>query len=365
MKKQKLVYIGHEYHNKTQSTQFLIEIFKTKFDVDVFTFDMEQQKFNGDKDTNIEEYDALILFQMPISVKLLKEKFKFKIGSYFPMYDGTGEASEEFWIQYKEFNIINFSYTLHKKLLRLGFSTYYIQYFPKPMEIDNFGKKDSIFFWNRRNLINVNYLEDIIEALNTKKIHLHMAMDPNEKKVEVNKSIQEKYSLTYSTWFNTRTEMQKIIESSSIYIAPRFAEGIGMSFLEAMAMGRCVVAVNNPTMNEYIINGVTGFLYEYENPKIFIDTDILEIQKNTYNFIKEGYENWEKNKFRILDWVLKKNETILTFFKESKKTYKIWNIISITKRMDGSFYLYNKMKLSPEMILFLKKVYKKIKRKSE
>lgn len=186
-----------------------------------------------------------------------------------------------------------------------------------------------------------------------------------KKKVEINKSIQERFSLTYSTWFDTRKEMQKIIESSSIYIAPRFAEGIGMSFLEAMAMGRCVVAVNNPTMNEYIINGVTGFLYEYENPKIFIDTDILEIQKNTYNYIKEGYENWEKDKFQILDWVLKKNEIILTLFEEPKNIYKIWNIISITKRMNGSFYLYNKIKLSPKMIIFLKKVYKKIKRKSE
>lgn len=360
-KKQKLVYIGHDYHTKTLSTKFLIEMFKEKFEVDIFTYDMKHQKFFGSKETNLEEYEVLVLFQMPIPVEELKKKFNFKKGSYFPMYDGTGEAEDEFWIGYKDFNIINFSSTLHKRLLKMKFSTYYIQYFPKPLNFSNWGKNNSIFFWNRRSLININYLKNILEDFKVKNIHMHIAMDPNEKYIEEENFIKENYSITKSDWFDTREEMQKVIESSSLYIAPRIAEGIGMSFLEAMSMGRCVIALNNPTMNEYITNGFNGFLYEYSNPKIFLDNDILEIQKNAYEYIKKGYENWEKEKRIILDWVL--NEPIKNVIEISnkKKYYKILNFNMIVKRADGTFWFFDKIKINKKIIEVYRN-YKKNKR---
>jgi hypothetical protein len=40
-----------------------------------------------------------------------------------------------------------------------------------------------------------------------------------------------------------------------------------MSFLEAMAMGLCVVAPRAPTMSEYIEDGVNGLLYDPERPE--------------------------------------------------------------------------------------------------
>ena len=48
---------------------------------------------------------------------------------------------------------------------------------------------------------------------------------------------------------------------------PRPAEGIGHSFIEAMALGHCVVAADRPTMNEYIRDGVNGLLYDPDRPR--------------------------------------------------------------------------------------------------
>ena len=56
------------------------------------------------------------------------------------------------------------------------------------------------------------------------------------------------------------------LRRAGIYFAPRLYEGIGISFLEAMAMGKAVVAPDNPTMNEYVTHNVNGFLYKPGGP---------------------------------------------------------------------------------------------------
>ncbi len=43
-----------------------------------------------------------------------------------------------------------------------------------------------------------------------------------------------------------------------------------MSFLEAMAMGKAVVAADNPTMNEYLTHNVNGYLFNPEDPRPII-----------------------------------------------------------------------------------------------
>ncbi len=53
--------------------------------------------------------------------------------------------------------------------------------------------------------------------------------------------------------------MQNILKSNTFHIAPKQEEGIGMTFLEAMTIGKIVIAKKAPTMNEYIIHGCNGF----------------------------------------------------------------------------------------------------------
>jgi glycosyltransferase involved in cell wall biosynthesis len=58
-------------------------------------------------------------------------------------------------------------------------------------------------------------------------------------------------------------------------MAPRRYEGIGMAFLEAMAMEMCVVAENQSTANEYILSGKNVILYGGDRIHFFPHRKVL------------------------------------------------------------------------------------------
>lgn len=336
MKKPKLLYIGHAYHNKTKSTQFLKDMLAEKYDVEIFDFD----PYNDDINTHFlplkgKEYEVAVIFQIMPHLDKLRKVINFKKSAFFPMYDGVPSREDPIWYEYKDTQIINFSKTLHEELHELGYSSRYVQFFPTPLEIANTGKTDSVFFWQRINPINAKTVEILLKNSNISHMHIHKVPDPQHEYIEPSEDNQ--WNITYSEWFDTRAEMQTKMQESAIYIAPRLYEGIGMSFLEAMAMGRCVIAPDNPTMNEYIKDGENGYLYDPQNPQPLTLANIRDIQQNTIRYIKEGYEKWEQEKYQILDWVeekVKTNIKIPTKYEDNQVeivTYKLFSVLPIIK----------------------------------
>lgn len=297
-----LLYLGHSYHNKTKSSLFLKDLFRSSYEVETVDID----PYTDSTGINLEhlkrrEYDVLVLFQVTPNIDQLKDFIRFKHAVFFPMLDGLVGVPDSFWETYWGFNIISFSRTLHKHLIHLGLSSHYIQYFPRPFDTFAYGNPKHVFFWQRISELSINVVEKLLKKSSIDKIHIHKALDPFQKFIEPSEKMATK--IEYSNWYETRKDMLKEVESCAIYIAPRPYEGIGMSFLEAMAMGRCIIAPNHPTMNEYIIHGVTGFLYNYNHPKAIKIDDVTRIQKNTIEYIREGYVKWEKEKYNILEWL--------------------------------------------------------------
>lgn len=329
-----LLYIGHAYHNKTKSTQFMKEMFAQKYEVEIFDFD----PYKDEMKTHFAPlkgkfFDVVVIFQIMPHLDELKKLIKFNHSIFFPMYDGVPSRLDTIWYEYRDTQIINFSKTLHDELKELGFSSQYIQYFPEPIKTKNMGKGDSVFFWQRINQINSDLVCKLLSKTKISHLHFHKAIDPNN-------TIQlpdMNCKITTSEWFETREEMQEKMLESAIYIAPRLYEGIGMSFLEAMAVGRCVIAPNYPTMNEYIEDGITGYLYDWENIKPIEIKDIKSIQRNTLAYIQKGYKKWEKEKHKILEWLesdLENNVNKLKkYYYERTEiiTYKLFNFLPIIK----------------------------------
>lgn len=297
----KLLYVKHAFHNKTKSNDFLQDILKTEYEIEFFDFDNDNDSLDKFSELSGREYDTVVLFQIMPPVSSLKKYIKYKHISFFPMYDATHFFNRGIWNEYRECNIINFSSTLHNKCQSLGLSSYYIQYFPKPAEITNQGEENALFFWQRREKINTNTIEKVLDVKVIKKLYLHSAPDPSNKTPEPSKIWTDK--IIHSNWFDSKDEMQAYIQNAALYFAPREFEGIGMSFLEAMAAGRCVIAPDNPTMNEYIINGKTGYLYNFKSPQKIDLKNIRDIQQASYDYIKTGYNKWEKEKFNILNLI--------------------------------------------------------------
>ena len=329
------------------------ELLAEKYDVESFYID--PYKISETDFTKItgKTFELLILLQVMPSLEELRKYISFKQCAFFPMYDNTKTLNSPLWNEYKNCNIINFSKAFHKTCHDGGLSSYYIQYFPKPAEIIDKGDEKSIFFWQRSDKITTRTLEKVIDTKGIETVYLHKSIDPKNKFIPPSKNLERK--VVYSSWFDTKEEMQKYIQKSALYFAPRRYEGIGMSFLEAMASGRCVIAPDYPTMNEYIKNGETGFLYNYKKPELLTILNVREIQKNTAEYIKQGYEKWEKEKYKIFDYIeaepvtntellnkhiFIRNENIMLLgflparIKETHEeiNYKIFNLLSIKKR---------------------------------
>ena len=297
----KILYIGHSYHNKTKSTEFLIDYLKKVFDVEVIL----DESWRGKPFPNLsfvdDSYLGVIFFQN-LPNREIMENIKNDNLIFFPMYDGVGQ-DYNFWNGYQNLKIVNFSKTLDEKLTKWRFDSMHVQYFPEVREFTP-GRKDEVFFWQRITKININTITKLFGAADL-RIHIHKAIDPEHEFVAPSEEDEKKFQITHSDWFETREEMLDVIKQKGIYIAPRELEGIGLSFLEAMAMGKAVVAVNNPTMNEYIVDGKTGYLFDLSQPQKIDLSNIGQVQRNTHEFMMAGRKKWEESKHKIIDFIKK------------------------------------------------------------
>jgi len=351
-----LLFIGHEFHKKTKSSDFMQKLLAERYQVEVFTFDPYKDSFEVFEKLKGREFDILVLFQIMPSLNELKKFIKFNQTAFFPMYDNTNSLKSPLWNEYTNCNIINFSKTFHETCIAGGLSSFYIQYFPQPAEITNEGGENDIFFWQRTSKITTRTLEKVIEPQRINKLYLHVKTDPKNKFIKPSNLWNDK--IIETTWFDTKEEMKSYIQKSAIYFAPRKYEGIGMSFLEAMATGRCVIAPDFPTMNEYITDGENGYLYNLKKPKKLKNLNVRKIQKNAAEFIKNGYGKWQKEKYNIFDFIEAKpvinqdlldktlfisRENILLFglipakvYRKKKETiYKIFHVLPFKLKVNS------------------------------
>lgn len=343
---EKVVFIAHSYHKKTHSCDFIIDYLKEFFEVEIF-FDEEWETGNKvDWKLFNDKYYAVIIWQM-FPKREDFESIPNKNIIYFPMYDQVEKWQFSQWYLCKNIKIVSFSSTLYKKLKKWGFNSIYIQYFIEPKEFSP-GNPDEVFFWQRLTKININTISKILKNPDV-KIHLHKAVDPGQTYVEPTKPIEKKFKITYSEWFDSKEEMQEFIKTKGIYVSPRFSEGIGMSFLEAMAQGKVVLAHNNPTMNEYIQSGVTGFLCNFKLPRAIKLKNIEQIQKNTYKYMQKGYEKWLTDRKNIIDYINKPQENT-----ELKLWVKLFKPLLLIERKD---FISFKSGSNPKLILLGRKIF--------
>ena len=116
-------------------------------------------------------------------------------------------------------------------------------------------------------------------------------------------------------------EYRKILAEPGVYIAPRLKEGIGMSFLEQMAMGKCVIAHQDSTMDEYITDGGNGLLVDMRNPRPVESEKVEKARLNARRSIIAFNEKWERDKKEILQFFSRLDG--------SKILHSPWNIKSV------------------------------------
>lgn len=306
--KKSCIYIDQKFHTKTGSTDFLITILERKFEVNRFFL-------TGFSPSDLEplkslDADLFVVFQYDFLSALLLSLGKRVL--VVPMYDGTGEIFDEHWLLQRGALILNFSRVLNNKHRVLGLNSIYAQAFPKPVPAFQLRLRPyapRFFLWERRpqSGLSARWLCDQIKKRHTapELVHLHLAPDPGQTSslgADSAHAIFDPVPVCVTSWFPTRAEMSTAMRTCNVYIAPRPAEGIGWSFLEAMAAGMLVLSRSAPTMNEYISNWHTGVLIADTIPDLDA-ASIRRIGMSAADYIADGFRVWERSHDELLERV--------------------------------------------------------------
>ena len=322
----KIAYCDHSYHQKTRSTLFLPELLlKTGHSVEFF-WDSGWEGGTHVRFHQLEGFDAIVIFQaIPHGLPDCVAKHHPNV-TLIPMLDQFGIAKgplfdlRRLWSPFHGSKVLSFSKAVHAIATSNGIASMHCQYMPPTVDagINVHGHLGTdhlrVFFWARRpSEVSVDTVGKLLcDHQANMTLHVHLSADPGEVETseeDVRSSFPDCQSLTVSHWLESKDEIMQIIKSCDVYIAPRLEEGIGQSFLEALSAGLCVVAPNNGTMNEYLVDGVNGLLYDPASIKPLQLADIGMIRQNALRTAEKLLNNWETDQSRVLRFIEKPSST--------------------------------------------------------
>ena len=79
-----------------------------------------------------------------------------------------------------------------------------------------------------------------------------------------------------------------------------------MAQVEALSMGKYLIANDDSTMNDYITNKKIGIFYNYSKSSKLNINNVLNYKKYRLNYAKNGFKKFEKNKKKIINLFKKK-----------------------------------------------------------
>jgi hypothetical protein len=177
-----------------------------------------------------------------------------------PMYDGeTFNPGRWKQLTLLGVRIVAFARPIQVQAVRFGLPSLHVRYFPEPAG----GRRAlrvpaRIFIWDRGSLP-VPLLASLFAPSQVDRIVYRGLLGEGG---EVPRELAARYRVEpLPGRFLPREEYRQLLETVDVYVAPRRREGIGLTFLEALAMGKCVVAYDEATMNEYVTHGTNGLLF--------------------------------------------------------------------------------------------------------
>ncbi len=297
--------IDHSYHKTTKSTEFFSELLARIGSVHRF---YDESWCRGENLWRREfaeaDYDLIIIWQAHEAFAALSGRHDNVL--FVPMYDAMLWGNKFYWKKtFATAKCLSFSHKLHQEITRRDGTSRYFKYFPDPVRFPTISDFDAIraFFWYRMKKIEPKLVFDLCRDVEIEKFTLHNAPDPEQALPKIARPPSNIAQFEVTTWFDSAEHYRETLLQHNLFFAPRPSEGIGMSFLEAMACGLCVVAPNAPTMNEYITDGTNGLLYAMERRFPLDVSRIKEIGARARETVERGYAEWQKQTAELIDFI--------------------------------------------------------------
>jgi glycosyltransferase involved in cell wall biosynthesis len=307
MVSQRIAFVDHSYHQKTRSSRFIREaLFPGQIVEDWWDDSWIGGAPVDTKRLIAQGYDQIAVWQTETVAHALARHGCGRV-IFFPMWDSCHHLPGDWWRALNGLRIVSFCRALHERVRRCGLPSIHVEYYPDPSAVQpvaDFGELRG-FFWQRRLDLTWHHVLRLVGDIRFSRLHFHMAQDPSKPldqqemcPVEAggfeppSPADQKRHHITLSRWFKQQRDYLGVLNRSNVYFAPRLCEGIGFSFLEAMAMGMCVVAPDAPTMNEYITNDVTGLLWNVDRPQSLDFSQAAEIGRRARDKVAAGHQKW-------------------------------------------------------------------------
>ena len=303
----RVLFIDLSYHKKTKSADFFLSLLRTHFEVDTLYYD-EMYKV-AIPQSLLEQANLVIVWQALLARNQFVPPGKPCV--YVPMYDNLwGSIAQWKRIARSGTRIISFCEKVSAFAKRGGVADknlLEVRYAFDPKKFQNYaGDPDVLAVWER-GFFGLREVKKLFPPGFFKKIILFRRPQPGLEYVPVCDADLRDYNITIlDSDFLPEEEYLALLQEPGVYIAPRPKEGIGMSFLEQLAMGKCVIAHDDGTMNEYIRDGVNGFIRDFHQDKLdpISKEDILRVRSNVVESAMDLYARWINDKDRIIPFLL-------------------------------------------------------------
>ena len=345
----KIVFFDHVFHKKSESSNFFLDILRTLGNVEVYYWDFSKQEEDSLLKNNfIKDSDLLVFWQILPPTSFLS-KINHDNILLIPMYDACCTLTYRKWYAYRKCHFICFSKKLYNVFCRLGVHSLYLQYVPviAKMEINKErSRHDGLkaFVWRRSLSLNVDCLFRSLKDIGVKTIIFRDLPDASlsdEYRDKVFDGINVRY---VNKWFATHEDYLESILTCDVYVAPRLYEGIGLSFLEAMGLGLCVMAPDQPTMNEYIIDGYNGVLFKSFKSLGKKKLNILAIKKQAKESYQQYLNRWNQSIPQIYSFLYSIDSNRAHKF--NSPYWYLWRDIDIFFRIRVIPYIKRKLRKS-------------------
>jgi hypothetical protein len=315
----RIAYVDHSFHRTTRSNEFLPQLLRQHGHVVDHFWDDAWQGGQSVAWSEVASYDVVIMFESYCPPPAGNFGQAHPNVVFIPMLDQFGlwrgpvSNLSTFWQPFQGSKVLNFSNAVHCMTTGFGIASHVVRYY-HPIARRPSTPRQGLhgFFWLRRELeLPWRVIRQLIGQAKFESFHIHLATDPGTPPPELPSAEDvARHNITTSVWFEDKADINALMERANVYFAPRLQEGIGQSFLEAMGRGQCVVAPNQGTMNEYIVHGLNGMLYDSHNPQPLDFSEADKLGAQARKGAVAGRALWENAADDLVRFILTPSEAL-------------------------------------------------------
>ena len=293
--RKRVLVVDHVCHKTTKSFDFFAALLNRSFEVEVFYYERHYR-------VRIPK-DKLAWADMIVYLEFLPSRFRItepgKRCVFVPMYDNAwGSRWQWRRIADSGMAVISFCGRITEHARKCGVKNLLDVRFALPPSPAP-GNPRVAVLWERGQ-VGIDQIRKLFTPDDLDKLIVVRRPGGGKALESIPDEIREAYHVElHEGDYLPDEEYRALLAEPGVYIAPRFKEGIGMTFLEALAAGKLVVSHRDATMDEYVEDGVDGCLVDMRNPgRITLPEKPVDVRLER---ARRWHERWKTDETRILD----------------------------------------------------------------